>query len=195
ALPGDLGRKLAQGLELRVGDRAAFTDGGDRLRLYLRHARQIGVTGHAISALVLVDDGEIDDVALLRGETRPFGDPPKGAVSLERRRALCEDAVQVGHEAPGLLNAVQDFGGSRRRGFRVVKRKSVDHFSLPSRGRNVGPHPHPLPDAAAGTIRRYHSFRRGMGPCANDRRPWSRECSRDFLPSAPRLSLRGVWLR
>src|SRR4029077_2094875 len=82
-------------------------------------------------ALVLVDDGEIDDVALLRRETRLLGNAPERAVGLERRRALGEDAVQVGHEAPGLLDAVQDLGRGSRRSGSFVKRESVDHLSSP----------------------------------------------------------------
>src|SRR6266481_482184 len=60
-----------------------------------------------------------------------FSAAPERAVGLERRRALGEDAVQVGHEAPTLLNAVQDLDRGRRRGGRLVKRESVDHSSSP----------------------------------------------------------------
>src|SRR4030081_1641591 len=89
------------------------------------------MTRHAIGTLVLIDDGEIDDVALLRRETRFLGNAPERAVGFERRRALGEDAVQVGHEAPSLLDAVQDLGRRRWCGGSLVKRKSIDHLSSP----------------------------------------------------------------
>src|SRR5258708_5409486 len=63
ALAGDFCGELAQRLELRVGDGAAFADGSDRGLVNLRPAREVGMTCHAIGALVLVDDREIDDVA------------------------------------------------------------------------------------------------------------------------------------
>jgi hypothetical protein len=86
---------------------------------------RVGVAGHAIGAFVLVDDGKVDDVALLRRETRLLGNPPQRAVGLERRRALGQDAVQVGHKPPGFLDAVQDLGGGRRRSRGVVKREAL----------------------------------------------------------------------
>src|SRR5258708_37978018 len=57
--------------------------------------------------------------------------PPERAVGLERGRALGAGAVQIGHEAPRLLDAVQDLGRGSRRGGSFVKRESVDHFSSP----------------------------------------------------------------
>ena len=132
ALTGNFCGELVQRLELRIGDGAAFADSGDRGVIDLRHAREVGVTRHAIGALVLVDDGEIDDVALLRREARFLGDSPQRAVGLERSRTLGEDAVQIGHKAPTLLDAVQDLDRGRRRVRGVVKCEAIDHFSSPS---------------------------------------------------------------
>jgi hypothetical protein len=56
---------LLRRFELRVGDGAAFADSRDRGIIDLRHAREVGMSRHAIGALILVDDREIDDVALL----------------------------------------------------------------------------------------------------------------------------------
>src|SRR5205085_6395881 len=81
-----------------------------------------------------------DDVALLRREIRLLRDAPERAVGLESRRTLGEDAVEVGHEAPALLDAVQELGRGCRRGGSLVKRESVDHLSYPflnECGRNI----------------------------------------------------------
>ena len=126
-----LGCELAQGFELWIGDGAAFPDGRDRVIVDLRHAREVGVPRHAIGALIFVDDGEINGVALLRRETGLLGNAPERAVGLERRRALGEDTVEVRHKTPSLLDAIQDDGRSCRGGARVVKREPVDHFSSP----------------------------------------------------------------
>jgi hypothetical protein len=39
--------------------------------------------------------------------------------------------VEVGHKTPSLLDAIQDFGRTCRRGACVAKREPVDHFSSP----------------------------------------------------------------
>jgi hypothetical protein len=120
------------------------------------------VAGHAIGAFVLIDDGEIDDVALLRREARLLGDAPERALGLERGRALGENAVQVGHEAPSLLDAIQDLGRGRRRGGGVVKREAIDQVRFPCWNTELRPQDRLPRRAAAGMSGRYDSFPRGM---------------------------------
>jgi len=80
----------------------------------------------------LVDDRDVDEVALLRRKPCLLGDAPQGGVGLECDGTLGQHAVQIRNEPPGFLNTVQNPGRSRRRGRRVVKRETVDHLSSPS---------------------------------------------------------------
>src|SRR6266404_5840347 len=58
--------------------------------------------------------------------------PHRGGVGLERGGTLGQHAVQVRNAPPGFLNPVQNPSRSRRRGRRVVKPETVDHFSSPN---------------------------------------------------------------
>jgi hypothetical protein len=88
AVADNQGSEPAQGLELGVGDGTALAHGGDGVVTDLSHARQVAVAGHAIDALVLVDDRQVRDVALYRGEARLLGDAPQCGVGLKRRGAF-----------------------------------------------------------------------------------------------------------
>src|SRR6516165_1756901 len=68
------GGKMAQGLQLGVGDGTAFAHSGDVIFADSGNARQVGVACHAVGALVLVDDREVGDVALHRAEAGLLGD-------------------------------------------------------------------------------------------------------------------------
>jgi len=88
------------------------------------------MAGHAVGARVLIDDGEIGDIALDGGEARSLGDAPERAVGLERRRAFRQDAVQVRDKAPALLDLVEQGRRFGRGGRSVVKGEAVDGLGV-----------------------------------------------------------------
>src|ERR1700739_236371 len=93
SLASDFSGELAERFELFVSDGAPLTDGSNSAIVGLRYAGEVGISrhaGHAVGALVLIDDSEVGNLALLRRELRLLGNAPKGAIGFQRRWTLGE---------------------------------------------------------------------------------------------------------